>query len=79
LLLESSLAVLQAPSKRTFDTVKFAFTRYNEKEKRWDPILGGHSADIYNVKRDLVLLKQPQYEDRFTAFVHKYFSVLFTV
>jgi len=53
--------------------------RYNEREKRWDPILGGHSAELYSTNEDLVLLKQPTHEDRLTAFVHQYLAVFFAV
>jgi hypothetical protein len=42
-------------------------------------VLAGHSATLYSSNDDLVLLKQPQHEDRLTAFVHTYLPVLFIV
>ena len=79
LLFESTLAILKPPPSRTFDTVHHAFMRENKSEARWDPVLGGHSAELYRKDDDLVVLKQPIYEDRITVFVQKYLSVLFIV
>jgi hypothetical protein len=79
LLFESTLAVLKPPPLRTFEAVQHAFNRYNDQEKRWDPVLGGFSASLYSQKDTLILLKQPIHEDRVTAFVQKYLAIFFTV
>lgn len=71
--------MLKLPPSRTFDAFQHAFMRYNEGEKRRDPILGGSSAELYSTNEDLVLLKQPTHEDRLTAFVHQYLAVFFAV
>jgi hypothetical protein len=78
-MFESSLAMLRAPPARTFDAIHHAFTRFNATANRKDPVLAGYSATLYSSNDDLVLLKQPQHEDRLTAFVHSYLPVLFVV
>ena len=79
MLFESTLAVLKSPPSRTFDAIHHASKRFNKAAKRWDPVLGGYSATLYSTNDDLVLLKQPEHDDRLTAFVHKYLPVLFVV
>lgn len=79
LLLESKLAELDSPPVRTFDTLYHISTRYNKASKRREPVLGGHSATLYESENDLVLLRQPVYEDRVTMFVQRYLPILFLV
>ncbi|KAH6851651.1 hypothetical protein B0T12DRAFT_484158 [Alternaria alternata] len=77
LMFESSLAMMKAPPSRNFEAIHNAFTRFNEAEKRTDPVLAGHSATLYSSNDELVMLKQPQYEDRLTKMVHRWLPVLF--
>jgi hypothetical protein len=56
-----------------------ATTRFNEDSKLNEPILGGYSAALYSQNEDLVMLKQPEHEDRLTAFVQRYLPVFFLV
>jgi hypothetical protein len=79
LLFESTLAVIKPPPKRTFDAIYHASTRFNETENRRDTIFSGCSAELYSTDDDLVLLKQPAYEDRLTLFVQRYLPVIFAV
>jgi uncharacterized membrane protein YkgB len=78
-MFESSLAMMKAPPKRNFEAIHNAFTRFNKAAKRTDPVLAGHSATLYSTNDELVMLKQPQYEDRLTKMVHKWLPVLFIV
>jgi hypothetical protein len=41
--------------------------------------LAGHSVTLYSLNDELVMLKQPQYEDRLTKTVHRWLPVLFIV
>lgn len=43
------------------------------------PVLGGHSATIYDNIHDLVALKPLVYQDRLSRFVQKYLPILFRV
>jgi hypothetical protein len=79
LLFESTLAILKPPPSRTFDAIYDKSRLFNETTKQWNPLLGGCSSTLYSTNDDLVLLKQPEHEDRLTAFVHKYLPVLFVV
>jgi len=73
------MAQLGPPPIRTFDAVHHASTRFNKVANQRDPIFGGHSATLYEINHDLVLLKQPAHEDRVTTFVQQYLPVLFLV
>jgi len=73
------MAQLGPPPIRTFDAVHHASTRYNKVADQRESIFGGYSAILYERNDDLVLLKQPAYEDRVTTFVQRYLPVLFLV
>ncbi|KAH7074132.1 hypothetical protein FB567DRAFT_190544 [Paraphoma chrysanthemicola] len=77
LMFESSLAMLKAPPRRTFEAINHAFTRFNKTANRRDPVLAGYSSTLYSSNDDLVMLKQPQHEDRLTSFVQSKLPVLF--
>lgn len=79
LIYESTLASLGPPPARTFDAVHHAATRYDKKSKQQESIFDGHSARLYNTNTDLVVLKQPEYEDRLTGFVQRYLPIIFVV
>jgi len=79
LVLESTLACLGPPPARTFDAIHHAVTHYDEKSRKREPILEGYSSTLYTTNTDLVVLKQGEFEDRFTAFVQRYLPILFMV
>ena len=78
-MFESTLAILKPPPSRTFEAVHYGAMHFDDANKKWHSVLGGKSAKLYSRNDDLVLLKQPEYEDRLTAFVHRYLPVLFVV
>jgi hypothetical protein len=78
-MFESSLAMLKAPPKRSFEAIQHAFTRFNKTAGRTDPLLAGHSSTLYSSNDELVMLKQLEYEERLTTLVHRYLPVLFIV
>ncbi|KAH6629701.1 hypothetical protein C7974DRAFT_395030 [Boeremia exigua] len=75
LLFECTLACVKSPPSRTFEAVFHASTRFNKDSKEHDPILGGSSSKLYSLNDDLVLLKQPEHNDRLTAFVQRFLPV----
>ncbi|KAF2850414.1 hypothetical protein T440DRAFT_507903 [Plenodomus tracheiphilus IPT5] len=76
LLQEGALATIAPPPLRTFDAMHFAASRSSKDSGRLDSVLGGCSAELYRRNDDLVLLKHPEPQDRLTAFVLGYLSVL---
>ncbi|ORY09579.1 hypothetical protein BCR34DRAFT_540591 [Clohesyomyces aquaticus] len=76
LFLESHVASLHAPSKRTFLAFKYQF--FNGSLQSTDcPTLGARSACILDDLDDLLTLHIPEDHDRLTAFVQNHLSWIF--
>lgn len=79
LVLESTLAGLGPPPSRTYDAIHHAAFKRDTQLGNRESILHGYSANIYAENVDLVVLRQPDFEDRLTAWVQKYLPILFMV
>ncbi|KAJ9655398.1 hypothetical protein H2201_008812 [Coniosporium apollinis] len=76
LQLESSIASLGQPSRRTLDALRHFFKPKSEKSDGFT-LLGSHSAGLYDDENDLIALKTPQQQDRLTSIVQTHFPVFF--
>lgn len=74
-MFESTLASLGPPPVRIFDAINHDTTRYDKAPKQREPIMIGSSAKLYTTDEDLVVLKQPEFEDMLTSFVQRYLPV----
>ena len=75
---EHAMLSFQSPSAQLHKAFWHKFHNYDSEHGPFET-LGGHSARIYEDLRDLVSLHRQPEEDRLTAFLREYFSVLFIV
>ncbi|KAJ9667112.1 hypothetical protein H2201_002631 [Coniosporium apollinis] len=76
LQLESSVASLGQPSRRTLDALRHFFNPKSEKPDGFT-LLGGCSSGLYEDEDDLVALRIPLQQDRLTSIVQTHFPVFF--
>ncbi|EON62136.1 hypothetical protein W97_01355 [Coniosporium apollinis CBS 100218] len=76
LQLESSVASLGQPSRRTLDALRHFFNPKSEKPDGFT-LLGGYSSGLYEDEGDLVALRIPLQQDRLTSIVQTHFPVFF--
>jgi len=70
------MALLPGPTKKTLEAFQTVFYN-NSTTDRSFPVLGGHSAHIYDELRTLAALKKPEERDRLTIFVQNHLGFLF--
>ena len=70
------MALLPGPTKKTLEAFQTVFYNNNPPDRSF-PVLGGHSAHIYDELGTLAALKKPEERDRLTIFVQNHLGFLF--
>jgi len=79
LLFESTLATLPRPPKGVIRAFQIEYYNQSDGKREPFPILGGHSAGIYDDIDDLIALRVQDDQDRLTTFAQEHLAFLFPV
>ncbi|KAK0657804.1 hypothetical protein B0T16DRAFT_434242 [Cercophora newfieldiana] len=77
LIFESTLAQIKQPDRKTLKAFRFNFFHGRPGDPQAFPMMGGHSATVYDDDNDLVALHSDEQSDRLTVFVRDNFGFLF--
>ncbi|EKJ71801.1 hypothetical protein FPSE_08069 [Fusarium pseudograminearum CS3096] len=77
LMFESTLATIPPPDRKTLKAFRTNFFHGRPGETGAFPMLGGHSASLYDESDDLLVLHSREPPDRLTMFVQDNFGYLF--
>ncbi|KAM5344699.1 hypothetical protein ACJ41O_010561 [Fusarium nematophilum] len=77
MIFESTLASIPPPDRKTLKAFRVNFFHGRPEESKDFPMLGGHSASLYDDPDGLVVLHTSEPPDRLTMFVQDYFGFLF--
>ncbi|KAK4096455.1 hypothetical protein N658DRAFT_554383 [Parathielavia hyrcaniae] len=77
LVFESTLARIEKPDRKTLKAFRFNFFHGRPGGPQAFPMLGGHSATVYDDANDLVALHSNEQPDRLTVFFKDNFWFLF--
>jgi hypothetical protein len=76
LLLQSEIAKLCKPPRRTLEAVQTWFrTGSSRKDAQYNPILGGAATDFLANSQDLACLKAPQHSDALSRLLRRHWPV----
>jgi hypothetical protein len=79
LMFESTLATMPPPPKKVLRAFQEEYYNQHDGKSQPFPTLGGHSADIYDDRDDLVALRVLDDSDRLTTFAQERLAFLFPV
>ena len=79
LVFEGTIASIPPPDRKTLKAFRFNFFHGRPGDSTSFPMLGGHSAELFDDLDDLMTLQASEPPDRLTMFVQNYFGYLFKV
>jgi hypothetical protein len=79
LVLESTLASLSKPSRRTLDAVRHEFFKSKSGQDEGYSVLGGASRHLFDDEHDLIAMRSVPHQDRMTKLVRDQLPLIFKV
>lgn len=70
---------MSLPDEKTLKAFRYTFFNGRPGDSMSFPTLGGNSKSLYDDANDLVAVKVPAEQDRFSMFIQDHFAFLFRV